>query len=113
MKRRANVTVDSALLAEAKALGINLSQTLETGLRDEMARRWLDENRAAIESFNKYVNEHGTMGDRMRAIERTNPLAIQKAPGLAEDDARYKPQRKSRPRAPSRSGAKTNRKGRV
>jgi antitoxin CcdA len=74
MKRRANVTVDGKLLVEAKALGINLSETLETSLRakvkEEGGRRWLEENREAIESFNRYVNEHGTMGDRLRAAER-------------------------------------------
>jgi antitoxin CcdA len=73
MKQRANVTVDGKLLAEAKSLGINLSETLETSLRakvkEEGGRRWLEENRAAIESFNRYVNEHGTFGERVLAAE--------------------------------------------
>jgi antitoxin CcdA len=73
-KDRANVTVDSSLLREAKAMGINLSETLETSLRakvkEEAARRWYEENRSALESFGSYVEEHGTFGERLLASER-------------------------------------------
>ena len=62
-KRATNLTVDPALLDEARALGINLSATFEASLRDAVrARRaaeWLEENRTAIEGYNAWVAEHG------------------------------------------------------
>src|SRR5690606_31939253 len=49
-KRPTNVTVNSDLLRHARALDINLSQTLESALVAEVMRRarerWLTENRA-------------------------------------------------------------------
>lgn len=68
MKRATNVTLDAAILAEAKALGINLSKTLEEAvvvkLKEERARRWLEENREAIEDYNRCIKEHGTLSER-------------------------------------------------
>jgi antitoxin CcdA len=62
-KRATNVSLSSALLAEARALGVNVSQACETGLeaevRETRARAWLEANKAAIESSNRYVEEHG------------------------------------------------------
>ena len=61
-KRPTNVSLDGALVEEAKALGINLSQACEEGLaaaaKKERERRWLEENRAAIESHNQWVAKH-------------------------------------------------------
>ncbi|MDP2737769.1 MAG: type II toxin-antitoxin system CcdA family antitoxin [Pseudorhodobacter sp.] len=63
MKRAANLSVDAALLDEARALRINLSQTFEAGLRQELAARrasaWREENREAIKSSNEWVETHG------------------------------------------------------
>lgn len=62
-KRPTNVSLDMALVAEAKALGINLSQACEDGLaaatKRERERRWLEENGAAIQSQNEWVAKHG------------------------------------------------------
>jgi antitoxin CcdA len=62
-RRATNVTLPEALLREARELGINLSQAAERGLAAEVAaarrRRWLEENREAIESSNEYVERHG------------------------------------------------------
>jgi antitoxin CcdA len=62
-RRPTNVSLDSAHLAEARELGINISQACERGLvetlAEERARRWLEENREAIESSNEYVRNHG------------------------------------------------------
>ena len=69
MKRATNVALETTLLDDAKAFGINLSKTLEEALivklRNERARRWLEDNRAAIESYNREVEEHGTFAERM------------------------------------------------
>lgn len=70
MKRSANLSVESELLEEAKALGINLSRTFEEALaarlREARAQRWREENRAAIEAYNAGIDEGGTFAERMR-----------------------------------------------
>ena len=62
-KRAANLSVDAALLDEAKALGLNLSATFETGLRDAVraakAAQWQADNRAAQQSSNDWIEKHG------------------------------------------------------
>lgn len=62
-KRATNVSLSEDLVAEAKALGINLSQACEAGLAEQVARtkgeQWKQENREAIESSNAYVEKHG------------------------------------------------------
>ena len=62
-KRATNLTVDPALLDEARALNINLSATFEASLRQavraQKAAQWLKENRAAIQSSNDWVAKHG------------------------------------------------------
>lgn len=55
-RKATNVSLDAALLEEARALGINLSRTLEERLEElvktERIKRWREENRASIESMN-------------------------------------------------------------
>ena len=62
-RKPTNVTLDEALLAEAKALNINISQAAEAGLARAVALRreqcCLTENQAALESSNAYVEAHG------------------------------------------------------
>jgi antitoxin CcdA len=69
-KRAANVTVDADILAEAKAMKINLSQTLEDELRrrirEEKARRFFEENREAFDSYNRFIAEHGIWSEKFR-----------------------------------------------
>lgn len=61
--RPTNVTLDAALVAEAKALGVSISRSANDGLEQAVKRarsqRWLEENAAAIEASNLYVEEHG------------------------------------------------------
>ncbi len=62
-RKATNVTLDEALLLEAKALRINISQAAEAGLALAVAERraaqWLEENRGALDSSNAYVEQHG------------------------------------------------------
>lgn len=62
-RRATNVSLDSAYLAEARELGINISQACERGLAETLAevraQRWLEENREALESSNDYVRKNG------------------------------------------------------
>jgi antitoxin CcdA len=69
-KKAANLSIRADLLEEARAYKINLSQTLETALADvvkkEKERRWLEENRPAIEAYNREIAEHGLWSDGLR-----------------------------------------------
>ena len=62
-RRPTNVTLPEALLREARAFGINLSQACERGLAAEVGsvrrQRWLEENSAAMDAWNDHVAEHG------------------------------------------------------
>jgi antitoxin CcdA len=66
-KRAVNVSVNADLAAKAKALGVNLSEALETRLAELVAaaerQRWLAENAAAIEAYNKRVEEETIISD--------------------------------------------------
>jgi antitoxin CcdA len=69
-KKAANLSVNSDLLQKSRALNINLSATLERALREELAKceasQWVEENRAAIISYNEFVEQHGCFGDEFR-----------------------------------------------
>ena len=71
-KRPANVSVSAELLDKARRLGINLSQTLEARLvelvRDAEAQAWLEQNRRAIDAFNKRVERDGIWSDGLRSF---------------------------------------------
>ena len=62
-RKSVNVSVSASLVAEAKALDINLSRTAEAAfaraVANEKSRRWKGENREAIEASNAYVEKHG------------------------------------------------------
>ena len=70
-KRAVNVTVDRDVLAEAKQLGLNLSQVMEEELRkrvtEERTRRWQEEHREAIEAHNRFIEKHGIFGAKYRS----------------------------------------------
>ena len=69
-RRPTNVTLRANLLAEAKLLGINVSEACEAGLRERVAearrQRWLDENREAIAEYNDCVERDGLTLERFR-----------------------------------------------
>ncbi len=62
-RRATNVTLPTDLLDQARALGLNVSQACERGLKAEIARhraaQWREENREALASSNDYVERHG------------------------------------------------------
>ncbi|MEQ9487385.1 MAG: type II toxin-antitoxin system CcdA family antitoxin [Alphaproteobacteria bacterium] len=62
-KRAANLSIDADLLDEAKAMGINVSTSAETGIRTAVKtakeQQWLKDNAAAIDGKNRWVAEHG------------------------------------------------------
>ena len=62
-RKPTNVSLDATLVADAKALGINLSRACETGLAAELKatreRQWREENRASIDGWNEWVRING------------------------------------------------------
>ena len=62
-KKPTNVSINQQLLAEARALEVNISRAAEAGLAhaiaDRRAELWLAENRAALDSSNTYFEKHG------------------------------------------------------
>ena len=69
-RRATNVSLSPELVAEARAMGVNLSRACEAGLRAELKsehwRRWQDENAGAIRSSSKWVEENGLPLDPCR-----------------------------------------------
>ena len=72
VRKSTNVTLTVGLVAQARALGINISQAAEVGIAAEVARRrterWLAENRDALESSNAFVEQHGLPLARYRGF---------------------------------------------
>ncbi|MCB1376964.1 MAG: type II toxin-antitoxin system CcdA family antitoxin [Alphaproteobacteria bacterium] len=62
-RKPTNLSLDASLLAEAKALKVNLSRAAEDGVRcavaNAKAAQWKAENAAALQSSNAYVEKHG------------------------------------------------------
>jgi antitoxin CcdA len=63
LRRATNVSLDSELLREAKALEVNISRACERGLAQAVAaakeKRWLEENGKALDAANAFVQARG------------------------------------------------------
>ncbi len=58
-KRAVNLSLDAALVEEAKALGVNLSAAAEAGLREAAREAWRRENAEAMAAWSRWVEENG------------------------------------------------------
>lgn len=62
-RKSVNLSIDAELLAQAKALKVNVSRAAEAGIsvavRQEKERRWREENYEAIEQNNRFFEQHG------------------------------------------------------
>jgi antitoxin CcdA len=69
-RRATNLSLDEKLVAEARDLDLNLSRIVEDRLRqvvkEERARRWLEENRTGFEAFERFVEKHGIFNEDER-----------------------------------------------
>ena len=69
-KKSVNLSINSDLIERARALNINLSQTLEESLlqllRQKECELWVKENEDAIAEYNKRVEKQGTFSDGLR-----------------------------------------------
>jgi len=62
-KQATKVSLSEALVSDARALGIDVSRACEDGLesevRRERTRRWQQENEAAFDAWNAFVDRKG------------------------------------------------------
>lgn len=67
-----NVSLDKALVAEAKQLGVSISQASNCGLAEAVKKarseRWLNENRFALNSYNEWVEANGLPLEKYRSF---------------------------------------------
>lgn len=71
-RSRVNLTVRADLLIQARKQKMNLSRFLEEilteALRAERARRWQEENRQALEHFNRRIERDGPLNADLLAF---------------------------------------------
>ena len=71
-KRPVNLSLNSDLLKLGKELGLNLSSVAEAALayavNARLAERWLAENQAAIEAYNRRIGAQGVFSDGLRTF---------------------------------------------
>ncbi|MES2337996.1 MAG: type II toxin-antitoxin system CcdA family antitoxin [Pseudomonadota bacterium] len=69
-RRAVNLSLDGDLVKASKDAGINISQVSETALRAatkaEQDRRWKEENQAAFDYWNKWVEKNGLPLEKYR-----------------------------------------------
>ncbi len=69
-RKPTNLSLDTALLIEAKNLKVNLSRAAEEGVRSAVAavkaEHWKAENATALRSSNAYIEKHGLPLDGFR-----------------------------------------------
>lgn len=62
-KRPVNLSINSITLDRAKELGINLSQTVDAFLQEEVSRRywekWREDNKEAFDAYNERIAREG------------------------------------------------------
>ena len=71
-KKAVNLSISADLLEAARNSEINLSATLEVAIGRELQllrrREWLEQNRGAIEAYNRDVEERGAFSDDLRTF---------------------------------------------
>lgn len=70
-KRKAvNLSINPDVIADARAVGINISQVSEKAIKDairaERGRRWQEENREAMDGWNRWVEKNGLPLEKYR-----------------------------------------------
>lgn len=64
-KQRTNVTLSADTLADARALGLNVSAISDAALADAVrhakAKAWAEENAEALAQRRKWIEENGTI----------------------------------------------------
>ncbi len=71
-KKATNITLSAEVLAEAKAMGINISQACDQFLRElvssERGRRWQEDHVEFVAAYNKTVATEGLPLEQWRSF---------------------------------------------
>ena len=71
-KRATNLTLSAKVLDMARELGMNISQTVDALLAEEVRKRywerWNDENKEAIAAYNERVEREGLVMQKYRTF---------------------------------------------
>ncbi|WP_372824081.1 type II toxin-antitoxin system CcdA family antitoxin [Polaromonas sp.] len=74
-KKATNLSLNAKVLEAARALGMNVSQTVDTLLAEEVKRvyweKWNERNKGAIDAYNERIREHGIWGAKYRTFARS------------------------------------------
>ena len=72
MRTKVNLSIEAAVLREARALGVNMSRAAETAIAEAARlarnRRWREENRAALEAYAREIERDGPSLARYRSF---------------------------------------------
>jgi antitoxin CcdA len=79
MNERITVELDTKAIAAAREAGIDLSELLSRALRrllpqldaserQQAAREWYEENKAAVDAYNEMIETHGLFSDGVRTF---------------------------------------------
>ena len=73
-KRPINLSLNAKILDKAKEMGLNISQTVDALLTEEVMRqywqRWQVDNAQAIADYNARIEREGCFSDRYRTFMR-------------------------------------------
>ena len=68
-RKAVNLSIDAALVDQARALDLKLSGIAERAIREavraEAAKRWQEDHAAALDQYNKLVEQRGIFSDRI------------------------------------------------
>lgn len=71
-KKATNLSINSDLLRKAKKFKINLSSTFENALaklvKEKQEKKWLEENKKAIQEYNNLVEKHNVFSKELRSF---------------------------------------------
>ena len=72
MRAKVNLSIEDAVVREARALGVNMSRVAEAAIADaarmERNRRWREENREALEQYAREIERDGLALARYRTF---------------------------------------------
>jgi len=75
-KRAINLSLNAKVLDMARDMGLNISQTVDSLLTEEVLRqywqRWQQDNAEAIAHYNARIEREGLFSDRYRTFMRPN-----------------------------------------
>ena len=82
-KRAINLTLNSKVLDMAREMGLNISQTVDALLTEEVLKqhwqRWQHDNAEAIEHYNARIAREGTLSQRIRKDTAEQPSDMPEA----------------------------------